>query len=233
MVGQRHRDKEKTQVSSLHETIKSLQEENEELFELCTRTIMQRNCASIEKLRSMLKTQVQYLNGVPVTHRISDVTAAKLGVCYLSGAMALLLLEIIACRRNLIVKKIGRLRSNDLVCPKRSVFESIIANGINQLRRDAELLPISETLRIISDIHSNWSKFEAVNDVLNSRDLAVLFNSNNRDRHVKLLGISKSNLRKSHRHNLICINNYTALEDNDDSYDIDDMDVDLDVVNVR
>ncbi len=188
MVGQRHRDKERSHVTSLYDTIHALQQENHRLFALCTATLSRPAQVSAAELRSMLKSQVQLIRG---THRVSDVAAAKLGVRYLTGAMALLLLETIACRRNLTVKRTGRQRSSDLVCARPGVFEAMIASGVAQLRREAAL-PLSDAILVFGGIHAQWAGMEgsSVSETM-FRDAPVYISSTAR-RHRALQGIAKT-----------------------------------------
>lgn len=214
MVGQRHRDKEKTQINVLYETIHELQNENHHLFNLCTNAITHPTQVSSDKLRAILKSQLQQIHG---THRVSDLTAAQLGVRYLSGAMALLLLETIACRRNIIViNRIGRQRNADLVCAKSSVFDTIIASGVSQLRREATL-PLCEALLVIGVIHANWARTEAMVERFDKYHLTSLY-PRHRSYSRSLQGITKPSITTHHRHlaNGLCRSINTEFSDIDE-----------------
>lgn len=141
MVGQKHRDNERSVRKQLYADVETLR--NKQLLQQLTRKAMfsasQLDRVDLNTLCSLLKAEVA--GARRGAHRVSDLTAAMLGVRYLSGALALLLLETVAARRNLLplprAVAAGRRRQKALECPPESIFEAIIRAAAVQIRQEA------------------------------------------------------------------------------------------------
>lgn len=178
VIGQKHRDKEYELRGQLEEQVeKLLIDKNLRIVELFIERLKYGlTSKQLAYLRVLLKKEVRE-NRDQSYHRVSEKSAAILGAEYWSGAMALILLDMISTRRNLVdfPREFGKRRRKDaLECPPDGVFDQMMSTAIDNLKSSMNLsseiineLPhISKdqwcmvALEWVRDAHEAWSRHE-------------------------------------------------------------------------
>lgn len=165
-VGQAHRDRQRDEQDALADYVAELQRTNTALYNGCMEMMRGTAQAQPRQLRALLRAEVSGTRSCVGMHPVSDVFAARLGVRYLTGAMALVLLEYVAARRNL-VHVARRPRVAELTCPERTVYDTVLQKGVVQIRAEANRLAamqymdpdewVTEILAALASIHEQWS----------------------------------------------------------------------------
>lgn len=168
-VGQTHRDNEKYFSDTMQKDVEKLRAENVLLFAMLTVNHGQaRNGASAHMAALLRNRERAEAAGF---HRLSNRAATILGLGVLSGAMAMIMLELIAARRNLIaVSDLNtsnrRRRRTTLSAPAQGVVEGIILAGLDKLRKEGSafnVVPqywVDSCLDSLRCAHKNWAEHE-------------------------------------------------------------------------
>lgn len=166
-VGQAHRDRQRDELQDLMQCVAELRADNHRM-KLCIAALRGGVVHDIGAFKSAMHGEVAPALA-PVFHKTSDVLAARLGVRYLTGAMALLLLEIVAARRN-VAHCERRPRGSELLCLSPNVFNTIVARGTAQINAEAARLVayqgidphqwVAHVLESMAAIHAKWAGLE-------------------------------------------------------------------------
>ena len=178
IIGQKHRDKEYELRGQLEEQVeKLLIDKNLRIVELFIERLRYGlSSKQLAYLRVLLKKEVRE-NRDQSYHRVSEKSAAILGAEYWSGAMALILLDMISTRRNLVdvPRESGKRRRKDtLECAPEGVFDQMMNTAIGNLKSTMnlsseivnELPEISKdqwcliALEWVKEAHEIWSNHE-------------------------------------------------------------------------
>lgn len=156
LIGQKHREKETEALVDLQAQVDRLREKNRFLLLSKQQVESSLNPSESYELRSMSQKTIGEDNG----HRVSDRTAETLGAYHCSGTAAIVLLEIVAMRRNLV--SVGP-RSRFLECPPEKAFEAML-NSVKKTFLSSQSSSQPLFMHVIYDwvlnAHKNWSRTE-------------------------------------------------------------------------
>lgn len=178
-TGQAHRDRERECMDELLASVKALKLDNRDLLAQCKALVL--NVAEPHTLRDALRDEAAAgaaATPAPAGYRLSAVLAAHIGVRYITGAMALLMLEVIAGRRKLpAAAATGRSSTapqpaTAATAEQGRAFCAIFNRALHDVRRDAQrlaalyrlepLLCELELRTILIDLHCRWADAEGV-----------------------------------------------------------------------
>ena len=158
IVGHRYRANERRRSLNLADDVERLKEENDMLLE---------EIAASQQRRAYFENE---LSGeeAPLTHGLSGLSSYIVGVNRITGASALILLSMIAGRRNLFSSPSSQPQLV-LECPTYETTDSVIRNGFEMARlegRRAERYGVKAMLweahvwTSVGRLHASWATFE-------------------------------------------------------------------------